>query len=103
MWILWNILVGIMIAGVITIIKKYGGNPVGDYFMYLIGAAATFAWALPYAYRLSPNFIYPYMIQNASLNISGPVLALIVFHDIISINGWLGIILITIGSYMLIK
>lgn len=103
MWILWNILAGVMIAGVVTIVKKYGNTPINSYLIYMFGAAATFAWALPYAYRISPNFIFPYFLQTASVSIMGIFFSKIVFHEVISIQNWIGIIIITLGNILLVK
>ena len=103
MWILWNILVGIMIAGVVTLVKKYGNTPINSYLIYMFGISVTTAWALPYAYKISPNFIFPCLIQNASVNIAAVFFCKVVFHDVISIQNWIGIVIITLGCFLLVR
>ena len=103
MWILMNVLSAAAICFSVTVTKIYGETALRGYLIYVSTIIAITGWLLPMAYAKSPSFVSAYYIQSGALCAIGLVVGLAIFGDKITDLGYIGITLISIGTYLISK
>jgi drug/metabolite transporter (DMT)-like permease len=103
MWILINILAAIAICFSVTISKQFGTTMLRGYVFYTLTIIAITGWLVPYGYIKAPSFISAYYVQSGALCVVGLLAGLLFFGDKITDLGYIGIVLISIGTYLISK
>jgi drug/metabolite transporter (DMT)-like permease len=101
MWIAWNILAMLCIAGV-QFCNRYFGMGWNSYLIYCGTALLITGWALPLGYQLAPSLLHAWFLGIGVLSVLGFAGSYWLFHDPVSVHHYIGAAIILIGSAVLI-
>jgi len=102
MWPLLITISMILVAITQAINKQYGFCLI-SYMFYSITCVSLLGWMMPYAYELSLTFYKPYFLGIAQLSAFGMIVSKCYFKEIMMWYNWMGIAMVTIGSFLVIK
>ncbi|RPI53457.1 MAG: hypothetical protein EHM49_04330 [Deltaproteobacteria bacterium] len=85
------------------VVNRTFGVGFNSWVVYALGSASITYFAFCKSYALAPNFVLPWVVGQAALNILGVVIGLAWFKDVVTTTQWVGIALSVIGGYLIIK
>lgn len=100
MWIVYAVLSTVAITIACLPMRVYG-LCFKSYIVYCIMVVALIAWMLPLAYEKAPGFFHAWFLVTASLTILGVLPSVFIFKESISAYGWAGVILCSVGGYLI--
>jgi uncharacterized membrane protein len=101
---MWWVLQIIACAGVTVaqVVNKYYGVCFTSWVVYVMIATLTY-WGFVKSYMLAPNFFSAWFVGQAALGVLGVLAAVLFFKDQVNTYQWIGMIMVIVGGYFLVK